>query len=343
MIKIGLIGCGSIAAHRHAPEIDANSSACIAGVYDIRNERAQILGKKYNTKVYKSLEQMLSDDTVDAVCVATTNATHADITIRALLAKKHVLCEKPMATTINDAISMIETAKKSGRYLMIGHNQRLVPAHIKAKEILKSGRLGRILTFSTTFGHRGPEKWSMDKGAHTWFFKKSEAFLGSMGDLGVHKTDLIRWLIDDDIDEVSAFVSTLDKLNEKEQLIDVDDNAVCILKSKRGVIGTLCASWTYYGQGDNGTEIRCTKGVMKLYKDPAYDIVIKMDNGDEEFYKVGAIATNEKQTASGISDMFINSILENEPPEISGEEGLKALEIVLACMKSQEEGRIIKI
>lgn len=343
MIKIGLIGCGSIATHRHAPEFDANPDAQIAGVYDIRKDRALILGKKYDAKVYASLDELFSDDLIDAVCVATTNATHAKISVQALNANKHVLCEKPMATSRDDAISMIQAAKKNNKYLMIGHNQRLVPAHIKAKEILKSGRLGRILTFSTTFGHKGPETWSMDKGSHTWFFKKSEAFVGSMGDLGVHKTDLIRWLIGDEIEEASAFVSTLDKKNEKQQLIDVDDNAVCILKSKQGIIGTLIASWTYYGQSDNSTKIQCSKGVMGLYTDPLYDIVIKMSNGDEEFYKVGKITTNEKQTISGIPDMFINSIKENIPPEISGEEGLKALEIVLACMKSQDEGRTIKI
>lgn len=78
---------------------------------------------------------------------------------------------------------------------MIAHNQRFVRSHEKAREILEKGELGKIYSFRTAFGHPGPETWSAD-GTNSWFFKKEQAFIGAMGDLGVHKTDLLRFLLE---------------------------------------------------------------------------------------------------------------------------------------------------
>lgn len=134
----------------------------------------------------------------------------------------------------------------------------------KAKEILKSGELGDVLSFRTTFMHGGPEMWSADKNGSTWFFKKDVATHGVAGDLGIHKIDLIRWLIEDDISEVMAEAATLDKKDETGKKIEVEDNFICILKSSRGILGTITASWTNYGEEDNSTALYCTNGVIKI-------------------------------------------------------------------------------
>src|SRR5690606_29311507 len=98
--------------------------------------------------------------------------------------KCHVLCEKPMAVSLEQAEEMIQTAHEHQVTLMIGHNQRLMPPHVKAKEILQSGVLGKITTFRSAFSHAGPESWSVD-GEDSWFFREKEAFVGALGDLGV--------------------------------------------------------------------------------------------------------------------------------------------------------------
>ncbi len=343
MVKVGVIGCGSIAKLRHIPEYAANSDVKISGFCDLISERAEAMVEKYGGKLYKDYEELLADKDIDAVSVCTFNSNHASITIAAFEAGKHVLCEKPLAVSIEEAMSMIEASKKAGKYLMIGHNQRLAEGHIRAKEIIKSGELGKILSFKTTFGHSGPETWSADKGNHTWFFKKDKSCIGSLGDLGVHKADLMRWLIDDEIKEVSAFVTTQDKRNEKDEIIGVDDNAVCILKSKSGIMGTLTASWTYYGVSDNSTVLYCTNGIMKIYDDPEFPIIIHKKNKEKVFIKVQNIQTNDNQTTSGVIDLFIKSIKTNTSPEISGEEGLEALKIVMACLESSQKGVTVKI
>ena len=144
---------------------------------------------------------------LDAVSICTANTTHADIAIKALSAGLDVLCEKPMATTLSDVLRMEEAAAKSGRILMIGQNQRLNATHRKARELIRRGDIGKVLSFRTVFGHGGPETWSIDPGKGTWFFDRSKAAMGAMADLGIHKTDLIGFLLDDTVKRVSARMS----------------------------------------------------------------------------------------------------------------------------------------
>jgi predicted dehydrogenase len=343
MIGIGVIGCGSISISRHISEYYSREDCVLVGYYDPKKERAKKMADKYGGKVYKTLEEMLGDKEIHAVSVCTPNKCHAPISISALKAGKHVLCEKPMATSVKEAQEMIDTAEKERKFLMIGHNQRLAAAHIRAREILQTGDLGRVLTFRTTFGHGGPEYWSQDMGKHTWFFKYDEAFIGAMGDLGVHKADLIRWLIGDEIVEVKAYVTTLDKTNEKGEPIEVDDNAICLLKSAGGIYGTLTASWTYYGAEDNSTVLYCSNGVIKIYDNPDFPIEISRKNREKVFYQVGKIQTNNNQSASGVIDMFIDAINSGKKPEIDGNEGFMALRIVLACLESARTGKTVRI
>ena len=184
---------------------------------------------------------MLADPAIDAVSVCVANNAHASISIAALKAGKHVLCEKPMATTLKECEDMVVAAKESGKFLMIGQNQRLTRAHQKARELVEQGVLGEIISFRTTFGHGGPETWSVDPGKNTWFFDKNKAAMGAMADLGIHKTDLIQYLTGQTVVETTAKVTTLDKRGADGQLIGVDDNAICIYRLKNGAIGTMTA------------------------------------------------------------------------------------------------------
>lgn len=336
-LKVAVIGCGAIALRRHIPEYAAHPEVELTAFCDIVKERAEALAEKYGGKAYTDYKELLAKEKVDAVSVCLPNALHAPVTIAAANAGVHVLCEKPMATSSEEAEAMIDAAQKSGVFLMIGHNQRLMPPHVKAKEILKQGYLGKVLTFRTSFGHPGPEGWSVD-GRNSWFFRKPEAFVGAMGDLGVHKSDLIRYLLDDEVSEVGSFVGTLHK-----EGTEVDDNAVCILRMRSGAIGQLVASWTYYKGEDNSTILWCENGVLKVGTDPVDQVIVELRNGSVEKYQVGAIATNERQTASGVIDGFVDSILTGTKPAISGEEGKKSLEVILAALESQASKTIVKL
>ncbi|KIL52876.1 Gfo/Idh/MocA family protein [Jeotgalibacillus campisalis] len=338
-VRVGIIGCGSITGKRHFPEYKANEHVEITALCDLVEERAKVYADEVGANVYSSFEDLLEDPSVDAVSVNLPNALHAPVTIKALQAGKHVLCEKPMATSVQEAEDMIQAADEAGKTLMIGHNQRFVASHEKGREYIQEGRLGRVYSFRTAFGHGGPEGWSVD-GRDSWFFDKEKAFLGAMGDLGVHKSDLVRYLFDQDVVEVGGFVDTLAKEETK-----VDDNAVCIIKLKDGTMGTLTASWSHTKFGDNSTIIYGEKGVLRLEDDGDYSFIFYPLEGEPEKLNLGKIQTNEEggQSKTGVIDEFIESILENRAPAVTGLEGKKALEIVLAALESSETKKILTL
>ncbi|MDR4937674.1 Gfo/Idh/MocA family protein [Rossellomorea marisflavi] len=337
-LKIGVIGCGSIAKHRHIPEYMANEHAEIVAVCDIVKDRAQEMADQIGAKAYTDYKDLLKDESIEAVSVCTPNALHAPISVDALKAGKHVLCEKPMATSTEEAEAMIVAANEAGRKLMIGHNQRFVPSHQKAKELISKGEAGKIYSFRTAFGHGGPEGWSVD-GKDSWFFRKEEAFIGAMGDLGVHKTDLMRYILGEEFVEVGAFVETSSKENA-----DVDDTAVCVLKTESGTIGTLAASWSYQKE-DNSTVIYGEKAVLRLEEDPVNSLVVQYSTGEVVKYELGGIQTNDDggQSASGVIDRFVTSVVEDVPTAVPGEEAMKSLQVVLGALESSKTKQIIRL
>ncbi len=338
-LKVGVIGCGSIAKHRHLPEYAANEQVEIIAVCDIVEVRVNETAEKYQAKAYTDYKELLANEEIDAVSVCTPNYLHAPISIAALNAGKHVLCEKPMATSKEEAQAMIDAAKKNNKKLMIGHNQRFVSSHRKAKKLIESGEIGKIYSFRTSFGHQGPEKWSAD-GTDSWFFKKEQAFIGAMGDLGVHKTDLVRYVLGEEIVEAGAFIETSAKKNST-----VDDNAVCILKTESGIIGTLAASWAYVSKEDNSTIIYGENAILRLEEDPDYSLIVQYKNGETVKYELGKIQSNDEggQNSSHVIEQFVTSMIEDTEPPVSGEEGFKSLNVVLAALESTRTKQIVKV
>lgn len=343
-VRVGIVGCGAINQRRHIPELAVNAKAKMVAFCDIVLPRAQELATKYGAKAWVNFDQMIKDPTIDAVVLGVPNYLHAPMTIKALAHGKHVLVEKPMATTRAEAKAMIAASKKARKFLMVGQNQRLMPPHVKARQILASGRLGKPITFRTAFKHGGPDGWSIDSGPGTWFFKKKLAIMGVCGDLGIHKADLMRNLLGEDIVEVSAMIDTLNKKYANGKLIDVDDNAMILVKTESGVMGSIIISWSNYGEPEsNYTVIYCEKGVMMLAMDPNYGVIVRYRDGQEERYKVGAISTNEKQVGSGVSEMFIDGIVRGKEPSINGVEGYKSLDVILTAFESSASGKTLKV
>ncbi|HDR4369115.1 TPA: Gfo/Idh/MocA family protein [Bacillus cereus] len=339
ILKVGVIGCGSISQYRHLPEYEANPYVQIVAVCDSNKKRAKEIANKYGVNMYTDYNELINCEELDAVSVCTPNDLHASISIVALQSGIHVLCEKPMATSKKDAEMMIEAAEKSGKKLMIGHNQRFVTSHQKAKQLIENGEIGKIYSFRTAFGHSGPENWSVD-GKESWFFKKDEAFLGAMGDLGVHKADLIRYILNEEITEVGAFVETSAKT-----FSNVDDCAVCMLKSESGIIGTLAASWSYVSKEDNSTIIYGEKATLRLEDDPTYSLILQYKNGEVVKYELDKIQSNAAvgQSNSHVIEQFVESILSDKEPLINGVEGMKSLEVILAAIQSSETKQIVTI
>lgn len=345
MLRIGVIGCGKITQVRHAPEYAENENCTLAAWYDAVPERAQAMADLYGGQVCASIDELLALKP-DAVSVCVANRDHASVSIRALEAGCHVLCEKPMAVTLQECENMLAASKRTGKMLMLGHNQRYNKSHIEARRLLKSGEMGRPLAFHTAFSHPGPECWTDQK--NSWFIHKDQSAFGVLADLGIHKIDVIHFLLDEPIVSVSAMLGTLDKAYPAGGLIDVEDNAMCLLRTKSGVMGQMHAGWTNYGVETNATRIYTTEGVLKLYDDPRYSFVFERRNGKVIRRKVDEMTTNQKQTegqrtSTGIVDAFVESILTGKPSVADAEECIKAMRVVFAAFESAAEGRMVQV
>ena len=338
-MRVGVIGCGQIAKHLHVPDYAYCPQAEIVALCDLIPAKAKALADQWApaAKVYTDYKKMLKEAKLDAVTVALPNYLHAPVTLAALKAGCNVNVEKPMACSMAEAKKMVDTAKKVKKLLMVDQSQRRYAPHVKAKEIIDSGIMGKILHVTAMFGHAGPEYWSP---TGKWFFKKKHARFGAMADLGVHKADLVRYLTGKEVAEVSAFFECLEKKNT-----DVEDNFVSCLKFTDGTMGTLCASWTVKGMEANYLILHCANGTLRIGELPGKPLVANLVKPVCEIvFDVPPPATNDDESwGLDISGAFVRAILGLEKPFCPGEEGMKSLAVILAAEKAALTGRRIKL
>ena len=330
MLNVGIIGCGRIATVRHIPECYENPQVRLAGFYNRTKEKAIQLAEQYGGKVYNTIEECINDSCVDAVIISTPNVMHASVTIRALYAGKHVICEKPMATTEEECKKMVEAAKINHRVLLVAYQERYTQTHKLARKLIEDGMIGKVLSFQATFAHAGPEK--KRPAENLWFYDKSQAGLGASGDLGVHKIDTIRYLLNDEVQEVTAKVNTPDSNANGIFQNLIDNNAVYILKMQNGTIGTVTASWTCYGEEINSTILFGSEGTMYISHPLSGKVELAMKNGERKIINVEEIYRANGWADSGIVREILRLIQQNE--EQTGADALKTMQAVLKATLS---------
>ena len=269
-LKIGFIGCGGIANGKHLPGMAQQKEYVdLVAFCDLIPERAEKAAKEYGTpdaKVYTDYHELLADPTIDAVHVLTPNVAHCEITVAALEAGKHVLCEKPMAATPADAQKMLEARDRTGKMLTIGYQYRHFPENQVAKKVVDDGWLGDVYYAEATYLRR--------RGVPTWgvFTDKSKQGGGPLIDIGTHALDLTLFLMNNyDVDYVVGtsfeklgqlldpeyqgqvnYMGNQDNWNNKTY--DVEDSAVGHIKMKNGAVINLRASWAINMAEDAGAD-----------------------------------------------------------------------------------------
>lgn len=164
-----------------------------------------------------------------------------------------------------------------------------------------------------------------------------------MFDLGIHKVDIVRYLLNDEIVEAAALGGTLDKKTSDGQPISVDDNAVAVFRTAKGAMGQMAASWTYYPRENNSTRVYGTEGMICIFEDGKAPLVVTDLHGNDVSYDVEGIQTNENQFASGVIDAFVRDIAENKEAEISGKDVCNSMRAVFAMLESMQTGKKVKI
>lgn len=335
--RIGIIGCGQIAKIRHVPELAKSENAELAGFYDYIPEHAKVLAEQYGGKVYDRYEDMLADDDIDGVVICTSNDSHGRISVEALKQNKNVLCEKPMCMSLEEAKTVVEAEKESKAFYMAAHNQRFTLAHRKAKEILESGKMGRVLSFRCTLAHTGPENFSVNRSTSTWYLSKKSSGFGCVTDLGIHKCDVISYVIGEPFTRVAAIAGTRDKRDAEGNFVDVYDNAACVLETSSGIMGTLNLSYSNYGPMENGMYFYCEHGVLRIYNNADCALEVIMKSGEKTSY------FSEPNAYSNVVDTFAKAIANQEASPVAAQESYDAMRVVFAIEESSRTGKFVEI
>jgi predicted dehydrogenase len=346
-------------------------------VVDVTDELADEGRRRYGFEESSSdWRSVVSRPDIDVVDIVTPNDSHAAIAIAAAEAGKHIICEKPLARSGDEAKTMLDAVRKAGVIHMVAFNYRRTPAVALARKYIEEGRIGEIRNFRGTY----LQDWSADPDSPlSWRFQKKIAGSGSVGDIGTHVVDLARYLVDE-IAEVSALVRTynktrpvqkggLDKLGAAEKNtsaeraeVDVDDEVVTLLKFASGAIGSLEATRNAYGRNNFITfEIHGTKGSIAFNYERRDELQVMFadDPADARGFRtvysgpahpygsglwpIPALGIGYSETKIVECFDFFTAIVSGKQPSPNFEDGYRTERVADALIESGESGAWVKV
>ncbi|MCL2687803.1 MAG: Gfo/Idh/MocA family oxidoreductase [Methanobrevibacter sp.] len=306
-VNVGVIGVGAMGLN-HARVYDRLENANLIAVSDVSETTLNYVSEKYDVKGYLEYEDLLKDSKIEMVSICVPTTHHFSVVMKAIENDKHVLVEKPIAFTLEEAEKMIAFAKEKEVLLSTGHVERFNPAVQKAKELIEMGVIGDVVSASAK--RVGP-------------FPPRIKDVGVTIDLAIHDLDVMYYLFNENPTKVFA---TMGSILEK---CEYEDHAEIMIKFANGSTGLLEVNWlTPYKR--RALEVTGTGGIIAIdYIDQSIDV-----NG--KFAQ--KVEITHKEPLLDELDSFLNSIINDEEVEISGEDGLNALKMVLAANKSSREG-----
>jgi UDP-N-acetyl-2-amino-2-deoxyglucuronate dehydrogenase len=329
VVRFSIVGCGSI-ARKHAESITSLPEAELYSVCDIDPMKTMEF-QKYDCKQFPDYEEMLRDENIDVVNICTPSGLHAPLAILAARAGKHVIVEKPMALTLSDADAIINACKENGVKLAVVHPNRFRPALVELKKAMDDNRFGRISHINATV------RWNRNQAYYDqadWRGTKGMDG-GVLMNQAIHNLDLLLWL-GGEVQAVQSFTAT--RLRD----IETEDVAAAIVRFHSGALGIIEAATTIYPRnyeesisifGETGSVV-ISGPTANWIKHWCFESLSKEET-DEVIRKIDNHPFGQNGHSQIIEDM-IYAISENRDPIISGEDGRRAIELVLAI---QEAGR----
>ena len=313
MYKIGIIGAGIICKN-HVNAIEKIEDVKLQAVADIILERAVEYAEPYNAKAYIDYKQMIMEEDLDIAIINLPHKLHCEATV--LCAEKgiHVLVEKPMAASVKDCEIMLEAARNNSVKLMVGHIQHYQPQNIKAKEIILSGELGKLVSIEDNW-HGNYFSESRPK----WFFSNEMAGGGPLMNMGAHMIDRTQWLAGSRIKRIEG------KVGYHKEGYEIEGNFQFFAELENGI--NILANYSgYVSVPINEITLFFTEGIMKVTRT---SITIFRENKDLLEIEV----SKEKDPFFLQLVDFINSIDNNDIPAISGEYGLEVVKAAQSIYK----------
>jgi UDP-N-acetylglucosamine 3-dehydrogenase len=319
-IRVGIVSFAHVHAPAYAAVLKDLDAAELVGITDENRERGAQAAERFGVRFFDGADSLF--EAVDAVVVCSENNNHARDVIPTLHGGVHVLCEKPISTTVEDARAIIEASEASGSQLRIAFAVRYLPSIVRGREIVRGGSLGRILAVNGTNHGQMPGGWFLDP---------QLAGGGAVMDHTVHLADVLRWILDVEVKSVYAEVDSFFGATE------TDDAAILTLELEGGAFAdgtfaTIDPSWSrgdgFPTWGDLTLRISGTAGVLNI--DP---FARPLRTFDHESCDPSWSYTGEDMNELMISD-FLRGVDGGEPAGASGLDGLRALEIVFAAYRS---------
>lgn len=335
-----IISTGLHPEHKIAPAITAAQESELVAVYSRDRSRAEEFAQRHGAQTaYDSLDDLLKDSRVDAVFVCSPNALHAEQSMQAAQAGKHVLSEKPMATTLADSVAMVRACREAGVKLGVGFNLRQHPGHIKARHLIAQGALGRVTLAQGQwgFGVRGQGPPPPRTGLRQWWDQPE--LIGdasTMMGTGVHVVDILRFMLGQEVTEVAAISDGQTPDQPLEQL------AAISLRFSGGTIGTVCCGRVLPDSKNDftiyGTDGRIS-GRSTLWE--AQQGRVEMVS--ETVSHIGVCSSDFLGNYIAEIEDFHQAIESDTEPAATGVDGLRVVEVTLAMIESARSGRAVKV
>lgn len=325
VVKIGIMSFAHMHAYSYAACLKELPDVDFVGIADDDAVRLKDAAGRYGVKAFRNYEEMLESD-IEGIIVTSENANHRRHVVLAAQAGKHVMCEKPIATTVQDAEAIVEVAKRSGIKLMTAFPCRYHPAFIRLKQAVDSGELGKLLAVKSTNQGQCPGGWFIDK---------KLAGGGAVIDHTVHLVDLIRYMTSAEPARVYA------EVDNRMFGGDFDDTGIITVDFTNGIFATIDASWSrpksYPFWGNVNMDVVGTGGIASMEMFAQKIDLYSDENGRHAYVYWG------DDMDLGLVEAFARCIREDTAPPITGEDGLKALEVALAAYASARLREPIKL
>ncbi|MDM8098817.1 Gfo/Idh/MocA family protein [Oceanobacillus oncorhynchi] len=353
-LNIAIIGCGGIANGKHLPSLSKLEQVEMTAFCDIVLERAEKAAKEYGTKdakTYVDFKELLQDTSIDVVHVCTPNNAHMEITVAALESGKHVMCEKPMAKTTEEAKKMVEAAERTGKKLTIGYNNRFRPDSQHLHKLCERGDLGEIYYAKAhAIRRRAVPTWGV-------FLDEEKQGGGPLIDIGTHALDLTLWMMNN-YKPKSVMGTVYHKLGKNEnaanawgpwdpEAFTVEDSAFGFITMENGATIVLESSWALNSLDVD--EAKCSLSGTKSGADmknglringedfgKLYTQEIELESGGVAFYDGNSESDPDLEAKN-----WIESIIHDTEPVVKPNEALVVTQILEAIYESARTGKAV--
>jgi myo-inositol 2-dehydrogenase / D-chiro-inositol 1-dehydrogenase len=339
--KVAILGCGFIANIHMESYARFVPDAQVVAVFGRNEQKAAAFAKEHGIEnYYTDLDELLAKSDCEVIDICTPNYAHYEACIKSAKSGRHIIVEKPIALTLEQADEMIETCKAEGKKLMYAEELCFAPKYERVRMLVESGAVGKLYMIKQAEKHSGPHS--------RWFYEKDLAGGGVMMDMGCHALAWFRWILGGNPKIKNVYASMATVMHDTE----CEDNAVTMVEFENGVLAMAEDSWAKHGGMDDRIEVYGDKGVSYAdlfrgnsaltYSKDGYDYAMEKA-GTSQGWTFTAYEEAFNQGYPQELAHFIECVRKDLTPKVTGEDGRAVLEMIYAAYESAKTGKKVEL